>query len=429
MNVKKFIPLAIIIMIILPACARPQSSQTPAVLATSTPDVISPTPFPTKTALPAQTSTATPKPSADVNYLWVSPGTDLYNRVVSIDPLNPQRMAYCAAGEINHSLDGGQTWDQVPIDGVSAVAAEFGYSLFGNDPSMPEACLSVMLDSAFPKSFYSVFTTAIEQYGAPPVFYMAFFTDDNGSTWRIVPPPPDSTYEHFGGFWNLGEGSVEALFDKPPELADPSNPVYVQETSDGGETWETVSLSCPSSGPCLRWGQAVSNIPGMGSPLPQEILVSVDNGQTWGVVEPGVELRAPAPNQIVAYSDREVEIISGSISLSAAEPGSHPLRISLDSGGTWHEKPLPPLPVEDYAFIDFPSLQIMPDGSYLSQSGEGSGWFWLPTQDQAWCPVSAENLPTYPMLLQAAADLLWWVNPDTGLAENINLSDITCKDE
>jgi photosystem II stability/assembly factor-like uncharacterized protein len=165
----------------------------------------------------------------------------------------------------------------------------------------------------------------------------------------------------------------------------------------------------------------------MGSPLPQKILVSKNQGETWSVIEPPVELRTPPPNQLLAYSDQLAEIISGSIALSAFDDEINPIRSSQDGGQTWQAKSIPPLPAHTDS-IYFPGLQILPDGSYISQTSENGDWFWLPTSSQKWCLLGTHNLPVYPVLLQSVNDKLWWVDGDTGQAEHLLLADIACTD-
>lgn len=458
MQMKKLIysPAALLIIIILTACAQPGTPsaapiQTSEPAATSSPTepsgypvppdkIYQPTAVPGYPEPPDQALTPTPdfaypapdssptqsSSSVEDKLLWVSSGTDLYNRVVSIDPLDAERIAYCTKDEIHLSLDSGQTWEGIPTTGAAAVAEEIGYQVFETDSSFSQACLSVTLDPTFPHTFYAVFTAAHDEFGAPPVFYLGFFTTNNGETWQLVPPPSESSHFAFGGFWSNPAGLVEALYSMPTESADPGHPVYVQKTADGGQTWDSSQLACPLTGPCLRWGTAVSNIPGMGSPLPQKILISLDEGESWSVIEPPVELRTSPPNQLIAFSGQLAEIISGSIALSASDYDTYPIRSSQDGGQTWQAKPIPPLPAEGSDFIYYPGLQILPDGSYISQSNEDQTWFWLPTSNQTWCPLASNNLPAYPVLLQAVNDRLWWVDGDTGQAEHILLANIAC---
>ena len=238
----KFIVLGLFFLLSVAACVQAQSTQVPE-LPTASPALISsPTSRPTNTAapLPSETPTSLPTITATSRMLWVSSSADLFNRVISVDPGNPQRIAYCAPDQIRLSLDGGQTWEEaIPTHGISTVAEESGYTIFDS----ASACISVTLDPEFPGSFYIVFATAQEQFGAPPIFYMGFFTTDNGSTWQLVPPPPFATLEDFGGLWNMGVETIEALFTKPGQISDPTANILVQETADGGRTWQPGELN------------------------------------------------------------------------------------------------------------------------------------------------------------------------------------------
>lgn len=435
MNHKLYKQLLPLFFFLLVACVPIQSTTPPTShttpilpLVTATmPSTATSPPTETPTSVPTPTTSSTPDRYSESDQLvWVSPSTDLYNRVVTFDLSDKERIAYCTSQEIRVSDDGGKSWNSISTVGVSTVAEEQGYTIFDNDPSLSMACMSVTLDSQYAQSYYAVFTTALQEYGAPPVFYMGFVTHDDGSTWQLVPPPSEATLEEFGGFWTDGDGRVEALFAKPWDLIEPTSPVFVQETSDGGITWTSGDLRCPASGPCLRWGPSVSNIPGMGSPLPQSVLLSSDQGQTWNYVEPPVELRAPPPNQLVAFSDKEAAIVSGSIILGISEKEAYPLRLTQDGGLNWEAIPMPPPPLQERDLIYYPGLQVLPDGSLISQTSETNDWVLLPPSSQNWCPISSNDLPSYPILLQAIGDRLWWVNSDKGQAEQIPLSEISC---
>lgn len=427
----RIILLGLILLFIHTACTQAQISEATKIT-TSSPTSSSPvtidlteTPTETATQKPSEIPTTAPTTTSSSRLLWVSSSADLFNRVISVDPGNPQRIAYCAPDQIRLSLDGGQTWeDPIPTEGISAIAQENGYTIF----DVSSTCYSVTLDPNSPDSFYAVFATAQEEFGAPPVFYMGFFTSDHGLTWLLVPPPSPATLEDFGGFWNLNGETVEAMFTIPGQISDPTQNILIQETADGGIHWQLGDLHCPKAGPCVRWGPAASNIPGMGSPLPQGILASTDGGQIWSAVDPPVELRVPSPNQLAAFSDREIAIITGSITLSS-EPETPPLRFSEDGGDSWQAVNLPPIPFEDSELIYYPGLQILPDESYLSQSPESSKWFWLSPINPTWCQVKADDLPNYPVLLQSVADHLWWVDPEDYEAQHISLPEITCAED
>lgn len=423
------IPIILLVVFWLSACTQPQITLTPVQPdLVATPSIVPATQTITPTKTPRSTSSPTPLPTSGDGqaYLWISSSVDIINRVVSIDPGNQNRIAYCSADGIATSEDGGESWTTVPIDGIRSAAEAIGYETFGNSPDVSNTCMYLSLDPAHPDSYFAVFTVAHEEFGAPPIFYMGFYTMDSGASWQLIPPPAGADFESFGGLWTNEKGRVEALYAKPEESITPAEPSYVQVTEDGGRTWNSKSLSCPQVGPCLRWGPAASNVPGMGSPLPQGILISLDGGETWLAVEPVVELRAQPPNQQVAFSPTEAQIITGSIFLSAAESPAQPLRETHDGGRTWQPVDLPQLPVPDSFPNYFPSLQILPDGRYLSQSDGGNEWFLLALESDSWCTVSTNKLPIYPTLLQGVGDRVWWVDADSGRAVSVEVAEITC---
>jgi hypothetical protein len=348
----------------------------------------------------------------------VQTSADLINRTVAVDPLDAQRLAYCAPGEIRLSLDGGQTWISIPTAPVGAAAEASGYPVFQQEPTSPPTCLSVTLDPTHPDSFYATFETAKQDYGAPPVFFMGYTTADGGATWQLVPPPSPQALETFGGFWTDAEGTVQAFYSDPGSPVDATAAPLVQSSPDGGLTWSPGSLACPPHGPCLRWGPAPGFISGMGSPLPQAVLTSLDGGSTWTAAGLSVELRMPAPNQLVAFSATQAVLLSGS--------GDYPVRLTQDGGQTWKVIALPPLPGGPAGNPYYPGLQILPDGSLLSQSMDGAGWLMLPPSAQEWCALDLQGLPSLPVLLQSSAHQMWWLSPESGEIEHLPLQDLAC---
>ncbi|HLE52276.1 MAG TPA: sialidase family protein [Anaerolineales bacterium] len=350
--------------------------------------------------------------------LWVQPSADLINRVVAVDPMDAQRLAYCAAGEIRLSPDGGQTWTSIPTVPVGTAAEASGYPTFQQDPASSPTCLSVILDPKHPDSFYATFETANKDYGAPPVFFMGYTTADDGATWRLVPPLSPQDLETFGGFWIDGEGTVRALYSDPGSPIDATASPLVQSSPDGGVTWSPGNLACPPDGPCLLWGSAPGFISGMGAPLPQPVLTSLDGGSAWTAPGLSVELRMPAPNQLVAFSNTQAVLLSGS--------GDYPVRLTQDGGRTWQVIALPPLPGDPEGSPYYPGLQILPNGSLLSQSMDGAGWMMLPPSAQGWCALNLQGLPSIPVLLQSGADQLWWISPESGEIEHLPIQDFAC---
>jgi hypothetical protein len=372
------------------------------------PLLLAPTPFGV-TAAPAWTALPSHAP------LWIQPASGLLTPAMTADPSNPARLAYCTPGAIRVSPDGGASWISIPIGAVETLLAAGPYAI-GQSPA---ACNSVTLDESHPQSFYVVFTTVNQQYGAPPEYFMGFFTLDGGKTWQAVPTPPEEgappMVERFGGFWSDGK-TVQALFlgdVTGGDLQPP--PVLVQQTADGGATWRPAALACPSSGPCLRWGPAPSEIAGMGSGLPQWVMASADRGQTWISTGQSVELRMNGPHALAAFSQTEAALISGD--------AVYPLRYTRDGGKTWQALSLPSLP----GAAQFNGLQLLPDGSLVAMNPDSGAWYELAPAAQDWCALSLSIPGNYPVVLQAAGDKVWWLSPVDESLQSAPLSSFTCK--
>jgi hypothetical protein len=429
-----YFSLLIVPLLLLAACVPEGAIETQAVTSSppapqpESPTAEPPTEFPTDippTDTPEPSLTPTPSRLPGVPLAFQA-SADLNNRVVAADPGDPARLAYCAPGEVQVSADGGDTWSAVPAAGVADLAASLGYPIFPLDPSVPPQCFSVTLDAAHPESFFAVFSTAKEEFGAPPLFYMGFYTIDNGTTWQYVPFPQGASLETFGGFYSDGGGTVQALHSpvNAPPASGTGLTLPLLETTDGGANWSPGTLTCPPAGPCLRWGPASMTIPGMGSPLPQYPYFSPDEGQTWDALEPPAELRVAPPNQLVAFSDAAAVRVSGAIAYSAS--GGSPVTISRDGGQTWEDLPLPPLPGAGSDNPAFPGLQMLPDGSFISQGAETSDWWLLPPDAEGWCTALGATLPAFPVEVRSAGQRLWWVSPDDSSLVQVPIADLFC---
>lgn len=337
---------------------------------------------------------------------------------LAVDPGNPQRLAYCAPGEIRVTADGSASWASIPTGPVAELAAGTTYPLFtGGDPA-EAACASVTLDSGHPDSFYAVFETQNANFGAPPVFFQAYTTADRGATWRAVPAPSAELIEGFGGFWSDPDVGVEALFS--PTGFDPAqaDQVTVLQTTDGGRTWiPDVGLSCPSDGACLRWGPASGSIPGMGSPLPQPVLYSADGGGSWGFTGLTAELRLPG-SELAAFTDQRALLL--------ATGADYPVRLTRDGGETWQVVNLPVPEGYEGDFPFFQGLKILPDGSLLAPAPDGDSWLLLSPEGDSWCPVASSELPPPPVQPRLAGEQLWWLDPASGGPRQISLAQVVC---
>ncbi|HEX9012473.1 MAG TPA: sialidase family protein [Anaerolineaceae bacterium] len=331
---------------------------------------------------------------------WISPSAVIAGAEMQSDASG--NLIYCTLGSLRSSTDAGKSWTDISAAGVEAAASAAGYPLEEEQPGKPD-CLAAWADPSAAGSFYAAFRTMKKDLGAPPVYYMGFYTSDAGKTWRAVPVPAETTAERFGGF-AYGAQGIEALFGG--EGTNPANPgpVFGEATRDGGKTWSAATLTCPTSGPCLRWGPSPSSISGMGSPAPQYPMISGNGGQTWTFPGPSVELRAPGPNQLAVQGSKLALLISAS--------GDFPLQVSRDQGNNWQAVSLPALPGGGSGF-PFSGLQILPDGSLLAFSDAG-GWQRLAPGAAQWCGLSKAGLPSQPVRFTAAGGKLWWLTqPET----------------
>ncbi len=378
--------------------------------------LVAPTPFEI-TAASSWTQLQQTKP------LWIQPSASIQATTMSVDVLNPMRIAYCAPGAIRLSQDGGKSWISISTGSVAKLAEASAYPLMQNPGEIP-TCNAVTLDSSHPDSFYAVFTTASKQYGAPPIYYQGYATHDHGKTWTLVPAPAGVTtssqaIDRFGWFWTDGN-VVQVLYWGQINTPDQAPSAIVEQTADGGITWSPASLTCPPNGPCLRWGPAPSMISGMGAELPQTVMASQDGGQTWQSTGQSVELRANGPHELVALSENQALLISGS--------ADYPLRYTQDSGKSWQVLALPPLPGADPAgSVGYPGLQMLPDGSMLALNDQAGTWWGLPPAAQDWCKIAISSLENNAVLLQAAGDKVWWFSASNNKPQSAPLSEFACQ--
>lgn len=334
--------------------------------------------------------------------LHIQPATSMVNPTPATLSPASNTIAYCQPGGIQLSIDGGQNWRSISTSEVASLADKAGYSPMANGgPAGKATCLTVTLDAAHPRSLFATFEMADKKAGAPPVYFMGYYSTDEGHSWAAVPAPTSEAARDFGGFWSDGQGLVQALYAAPTSSSGQAALPLIQHTTDGGATWQAGSLTCPASGPCLRFGAAPGAISGMGAPLPQVLYVSSDGGLTWKSTGINVELRLASPSELVSLTDKTVALISGD--------SPYPLQVSMDGGNIWQTVALPPIPGNESGGATLSGLQMLPNGSLVALSG--SQWMALPSGASAWCPVPGASLPASPVLVRAAAGDLWWVSP------------------
>lgn len=410
----KRLSLLLVLMLLLAGCDLIPATQPPAEPSTPTgPPPVAETPTDTPppeasptTAPAAPTDTLEP-PAVVFPVTRIEPAASLIEPVLGQDPGDPLRLAYCTSAAVQLSSDGGETWEALPLDGLAAALAGTEYELRPDLNGPEPACLGVTLDSAHPDSLFLTIETQHREFGAPPIFFMGLYSTDRGQNWSLTSEL--SLMENFGGFWSNGQGLVQALYGSGGTL----QALVLEQTTDGGQTWEPGSLTCPPTGPCLRWGPAPSNIPGMGSPLPQSLLRSED-GETWTPAAGPVELRFPAPKMLGVLEAGEAMLVAGS------EPPY--LQTSTDGGATWEAVELPPLPGS--ADQGYPGLHLLPDGAYIAQDADGTWQRWQAMDE--WCPLAPRTLPTRPALLRFTAEQVLWLDPDTGAVNSQPLGELQC---
>lgn len=319
----------------------------------------------------------------------------------------PNRLAACAVnGEIRLSSNGGQSWSTVPDQAVIAEAATtaFPLAVFGSGP--PSApCTSVLLDAAHPDTVYATFNAEDARYQSiPPIFTVGYVTTNLGQTWQPVAPPTGYSLGAFAGFQSAGATTL-ALY-QGANSAGRTLPTAVLATRDGGRSWYTARLTCPSVGPCLRFGAAPSMIGGMGAAFPQALEWSNNAGASWqSPAWPSQVVLNQGPSELVALSSTRALLLSAS--------SQYTLRLTSDSGQLWQNITLPPVPDAQNGASGLANAVILPSGSLLALDPNGQSWILLRPGAAAWCTVSSlpHGFVSQPVVVGAS---LWYVSGTSG---------------
>jgi hypothetical protein len=335
-------------------------------------------------------------------------------------PIEPEAgsalIAWCLGSGL--VITGGPRPIDVPSAGAVAALRGTNLTIFSSQ-SIPQ-CESVLLDPKHPSTVYAGFDSESDG-SAPPVYVAALYTTNDGATWRTVPPPPGTTFDDFGGFTIEGN-RVLALFAGPDDYNNRNVPqgttnglVSAEVTSNGGASWTSTTLGCPSAGPCTTLGPFESDNCGM-NPAPQPLLLgpagaTASSGVRWTSSTWVTSLDSCVSPQLVVTSPHDLMVLDPST--------QYPMLQSIDSGTTWSYVALPSIPGTNNATDGAPpgySLLLAPDGSLFvtitTPSGQQRELYRLDPTATSWCRVPRVFGSTGPStsvspLRLSTSDLLW----------------------
>jgi photosystem II stability/assembly factor-like uncharacterized protein len=262
---------------------------------------------------------------------------------------------------------------------------------------------------------------------APPTADVALLTTNDGQTWAPLPAPPGTDPTAFGGFRVQGQ-DLEALFSAATTGVGPPQPL-VETSPDGGHTWQTTGLSCPTEGPCVTLGAYAPGNCAM-SGTNQAVVRSTNRGHSWTQIGWPATVNACAPAELVATSPH--------IDILVASASPYTLTRSIDSGTAWSDIGLPALPGEDVGAgpgFGPGGIILLPDGALLSTGEQGSGTKWelLRPGATAWCSVrgvsSAEQRSALSSQIELIGAQIWWLSvPDQSapVAHHLAAADPSC---
>ena len=311
----------------------------------------------------------------------------------SVQPAaNSNLIAWCQTSGLK--VTGGPSPVDIPTTDVAAALHGTSLALFDNSSTDP-ACSTVLLDPAYHDTIYAGFNTA-QDHSAPPIYIAGLYTTNYGATWRTVPVPAGDTVEDFSGFTTEG-GRVAALFANPNSYNSARSApgtnhglVSTEVTSNGGQTWSTSTLGCPSTGPCAtfgpyQWGNCAMN----GSPQP------LLQGPTGSTATSGVRFGDTSWSSTVNSCFSQQLVVSTRTKLLLLDSSSqYPLQESTTSGRTWFYVAVPRIAAADYNGQYTPlgnTLALAPDGSLFAvvspASTQTEDLFRLYPGASKWCEV------------------------------------------
>src|SRR5207248_4844017 len=106
-------------------------------------------------------------------------------------------------------------------------------------------CTGILLDAPNPQSIFATFEAQRGSFGIPPIYFAGFVSTNGGANWLEIPTPEGTEAGLFGGF-QLTPGAVQALFNTLGSGGSSGPGYVVEESTDGGATWNAGQLTCPA---------------------------------------------------------------------------------------------------------------------------------------------------------------------------------------
>jgi photosystem II stability/assembly factor-like uncharacterized protein len=354
---------------------------------------------------------------------------------VSANPADPSTVAWCGNGAVIVSRAGGQI--RVPTASAALTLDHMDWVPLGTnggpETSQPTCVTALPLGAESddesgesPPVVVAAFVVAPDGQ-APPTADVALFTTNDGQTWTPLPTPPGAAPTAFGGFRVQGE-DLEALFSAATTGVGSLQPL-VETSADGGHTWQTADLPCPTEGRCMTLGAYVPGNCAMNG-TSQAVLRSTNGGQNWTQIGWPATVNACASAELVSTSPHTELLIA------SASP--YTLTRSVDGGATWSDIGLPALPGEDVGVgpgLGPGGIVLLPDGALLATGEQGGGTKWelLRSGATSWCSVRGVSSADRHSALYTQVELIgaqiWWLSvPDQSVpvAHHLVAADLSC---
>ena len=311
----------------------------------------------------------------------------------SISPVPASsEIAWCSStGPV---LSIGSTSTPLRTSSVATTLRGSGLSLLPGAASTPR-CATILVA---PRHHASVFVGFDAAMGGsiPPVYMAGLYTSNDGDSWRRVPTPTGFTPQDFSGFETNGTQVVAIYFDANQNddgfgsqwpLGSNHGVIETEVTSDGGTSWKSSMLNCPSVGPCAAFGPYyLGNCAMDGSN--QSIMSGAPGSATgqwdkWFNTSWDSTLNGCFSQQLVTTSAHGLVLVDPSSQFELLQ--------SSDSGQTWSNRSIPPIPGQTNPLPLGDVLLLAPTGDLLAEVTSPSSTydelFRLAPGSTSWCQV------------------------------------------